>query len=73
MSASVYAPSQVTHVCLQAMLPGLNVTSISLDVELAPSLRGTLAPAMSYKPSPDVCMLAGNVARSKCDLHPAEW
>ena len=31
------------------MLPGLNVTSIPLSGEVAPSPRGTLAPAMSYK------------------------
>ena len=39
----------LTQSCLQAMLPGLNVTSIPLNGEVAPSPRGTLAPAMSYK------------------------
>ncbi len=31
------------------MLPGLNVTSIPLNSDVAPSPRGTLAPAVSYK------------------------
>ena len=31
------------------MLPGLNVTSVPLNIDVPPSPRGTLMPAVSYK------------------------
>ncbi len=34
---------------LQAMQPGLTVTSVPLNIDVPPSPRGTLAPAVSYK------------------------
>ena len=34
---------------IQAMQPGLTVTSVPLNIDVPPSPRGTLAPAVSYK------------------------
>ena len=34
---------------VQAMQPGLTVTSVPLNIDVPPSPRGTLAPAVSYK------------------------
>lgn len=42
-------PTQVAMPYLQAVTPGLNVTSIPLNSNVTPSPKGTLAPSVSYK------------------------
>ena len=50
-SASSVPPRCLSLPCsvLQAVTPGLNVTSIPLNSNVTPSPKGTLAPSVSYK------------------------